>query len=139
MRKEQAATEARKLLLQGHTPEDIADYLKKEGARDPRRAIREAITAFEALAKIPPEARLGFCQDAARELYRKCLEVGDYAAALKALRELATLTDSYTAAKEAREKRPQETPATNAPPAPQHETPADVGALLQLVRGRADA
>jgi hypothetical protein len=46
-------------------------------------------------AKLPRAVRRGWCLEALRNLYNKLLETGDYAGAIRAVKEIATLSRLY--------------------------------------------
>lgn len=50
--------------------------------------IAEVLETFKREGERPPSVVLGWCLECARELYRKMLEVGDFAGALNALKEI---------------------------------------------------
>jgi len=124
MNKRAAVTQTVKMLLDGHSETDIREYLLEYGKpQKPKLIIRAALDNFKTIAAAPKATRLGFCQEAARELYRRMVEVGDYAGALRAIQELAKLTDAYAAAKATKAAKP-------APKA----APTKTAELLSLVR-----
>lgn len=97
---EEAVSQAMRLLLEGHARADIRELIAKAApGQDPDRVLRLAVRRFAVIAKEPKQARLGFCQEAARELFRRMMDTGDYAGALRAVQELAKLSDAYSAGK----------------------------------------
>ena len=124
MTPDQATVVTMRLLLEGHSRADITEKLAAEKVKDPRAAITEAMLQFAALSQEPRATRLGFCQEMARELLRRLLEVGDLAGAVNALKEYARLGDVYTEAK-----------GTKKPPAkPGKPEPAEGDELTDLLK-----
>jgi len=119
VKKEAAVLATMRFLLDGRSREEVEVYLRSERVKDPGKVIEEAKRRFQLVADEPPRTRLGFCQAAALTLYQRTLEVGDHPSALRALQELAKLSNAYQVAKES--------------------TPADEGedldGLLQVIQG----
>jgi len=80
-------------IVSGHSHTHIAEYLKSVGEDDV--SAKEIIAqAFEKLldsAELPESARRGWCLEAYRLLYQKLVATGDYAGALKAVKEISKL------------------------------------------------
>lgn len=89
-----------RLLLQGHSQEQVIAHLKDRSVRRPGAVLNAAMDRFAAVAGQSREVRLGFLQEAVLLQYQRLHAIGLYADALKALQELAKLTDAYNAAKE---------------------------------------
>lgn len=97
--KENIIAQVQRLIVQGHGKADVLEWLKKEHPKEKGEALYKKAVAFftdHAMNKIE---RLGFCQESARYLYQKMVEVGDYSGALRAIQEVAKLSDSYETAK----------------------------------------
>lgn len=76
-------------LLEGQRAEDIARAFPDSfPTADLERAITEASDHFETIARADLGVLRGWCLDAFRELYRRSLEVGDHAGAIRAVKEL---------------------------------------------------
>ena len=150
MKKQEATDTAFRLLLEGHQEEDVREWLLENYSRRNAHHVLAAVRRkLEAVAALPTQARLGLVILSLEELYRRMLEVGDYAGALKARNELARLLDLPTLAKElnagtpaagkAGAETPAEAPAAQTAPDDSSEAPAKeapIGDLLSLVRGK---
>ena len=82
-------------LIAGHGNANILEYLETREVT-PAQAkdiLEEALTKFLKSAALPKSLRRGWCLEAYRELYRKLVETGDYSGALKAINEIAKLSD----------------------------------------------
>ena len=76
------------MLLEGHSRPEIEEACKSLFPKlDAGKLVGTALTAFERLTNEPPRILKGWCLEASRDLYRKMLEVGDYAGALRAIAE----------------------------------------------------
>lgn len=75
--------------MQGHARHHIADALINEHGQQNARALIAAV--FDRLAEVsaePLDVTKGWAMEATKELYRKMLDVGDMAGALKAAKQL---------------------------------------------------
>jgi len=107
MTKREAVAQTIRNLLAGHSPTDVKEWLAEEAKPfEPEAIIREALEALRLLAAEPADTKLGFCQEAARDLYRRSIEVGDFAGALAALKEFAKLSNLYSAGRTRRPASP---------------------------------
>jgi hypothetical protein len=80
-------------ILGGNTEADVLDAIGKQWPAEKARPL--IVKAISEIAKAgEPDAVLirGFCLEGTREVYRKCVEVGDHATALRALRQLRELS-----------------------------------------------
>lgn len=87
-----AVAQVFKWILEGQTEIDVRDAIavKFPGEKaDP--LIIAAIKQFAAAGEFQPEIMLGWCDEAYREIYRRSMEAGDLAAALRAVRLRAQL------------------------------------------------
>jgi hypothetical protein len=79
-------------MIDGQSGESIAAAIKELWPKqNPDRILQTAAEHFTRLAHSAPDALLGWCLAATRDLYRKLVEVGDYAGALKAIKLLHDL------------------------------------------------
>ena len=85
-------------LLRGASHSQIVAACKSHWpAIDPEPMLLTATAAFVETAYAPHAAIFGWCLDAARELYRRMSDIGDYAGALQAVGRLQSLLkDSKT-------------------------------------------
>ncbi len=60
---------------------------------DPDKLIQTVLDAFAAFADADENVIRGWALEALRHLYEKMVEIGDYAGALKAIKELVRMTD----------------------------------------------
>lgn len=108
-----------KWILSGATEHDISEAIK---ASWPDAAARPLlVAAIEQLrdsADFDPQTVLGFCFEATRELYRRMIDIGDFAGALRAVKQLTEIAGKrpwdYSPAQEetaADESRPSRPPA----------------------------
>ena len=78
--------------LQGAAVADIEEKVKTDWPKeDSANIIRAVLDDFATTGRQSKATIDGFCIDAARDLYRRMLEVGDFAGALSAIKELARL------------------------------------------------
>jgi len=81
-----------KWILTGATEHDITEAIK---ASWPDAAARPLlVAAIEQLrdsADFDPQTVLGFCFEATRELYRRMIDIGDFAWALRAVKQLTEI------------------------------------------------
>ena len=79
-------------ILAGHSEPDVLDAIAaKWPNRDCRPLIIEALRQIAKAGEPDPDLVRGFAIEATRGLYCKCLEVGDHATALRALKQLNDL------------------------------------------------
>ena len=96
MTRQQAAVHCLRLMLAGHSEAEVRALLKKEAPRLKADAVLgEVATHLANVAAQPDDVRRGYCLEAARELYRRMVEVGDFAGALRALQELGKLAQLH--------------------------------------------
>jgi len=126
---EQAVPQVLKQLLDGNSQPDVLEWLASQSVKDPSAVLEQALAAFSAVADQPKSVRLGFCQEACRELMRRMIEVGDLAGALAAVKEYGKLADVYATAKGTKRPAKAEDTGPGRPPDPAAE-------LLELVKGR---
>jgi hypothetical protein len=76
-------------LIEGNRVDDVSQALRAAypGA-DPAALVARAADHFATIAQADPTVIRGWCLESLREMYRRMVDVGDYAGALKALREL---------------------------------------------------
>jgi len=86
---ESAAATVVDWMLQGASGAQILEAL---AVKFPGIEAREALTAagnhFEQISNADPRLIRGWCYEATRDLYRRMIEIGDYANALKAVKQL---------------------------------------------------
>ena len=135
MKKEEAQATTLRLLLEGYSEQDVKDWLREAySARKAPHVLRACTKQLEASANLPREARLGLILLSLGELYRRMVEIGDYAGALKALKDQSILLGLTTTAKEIEGKIEKD--------ADQEQAEGDEGGddistedLLEVVRG----
>lgn len=78
-------------ILKGNCEHDlreaIAQFFPHLSAEE---LLRKAAEHFQLAGESDPQAVRGFCIEAYRDLYRRCIEIGDFTTALKALARLET-------------------------------------------------
>jgi hypothetical protein len=75
--------------LQGAAVDDVFEKCRELWPGIPVEPIvAEVFETFRKSGERPPAVVLGWCLECARELYLKMLEVGDFAGALNALKEI---------------------------------------------------
>ncbi|ADG67959.1 hypothetical protein Plim_2132 [Planctopirus limnophila DSM 3776] len=81
-----------KWILTGARDRDVLEAIEKTWPQaDPMALVQEAIGGFALSATLSRDAVRGFCFEATRDLYRRMTEIGDFAGALRALKQLADL------------------------------------------------
>jgi len=79
-------------IIQGHTEHDIIQAVHAQFPKhDPKKLIGAAMLRIADAGQAPPEVLRGWALEAYRSLYRRMLEVGDFAGALAAVKEIARL------------------------------------------------
>jgi hypothetical protein len=92
-----------KWILAGQSHADIAEAITATFPEaDGEALITEALRNM-AKAGDDPAAILGFCIEASRELYRRTLEIGDHATALRAVAQLHRLAKVAPSRKQTQE------------------------------------
>lgn len=86
-------------LVEGHSNADIIEYLHGQSmtAEDVALVFEQALSNFVKSANLPKTVRRGWCLEALRDLYQKLVATGDYVGAIRAVREIAKLSDLYNA------------------------------------------
>jgi hypothetical protein len=80
-------------MLEGHSKADIVEAIPALfPSLDAGDLIAQAIDSFAVIASEPRASLLGWCLEASRILYRKCIEVGDFNGALACVKEVHRLT-----------------------------------------------
>ncbi len=81
-----------KWIINGHTEHDIIAAIRHHWPRrDARKLIGDAMVKITQAGQVAPETLRGWVFEAYRDLYRRMLEIGDYAGALAAVKEIARL------------------------------------------------
>jgi hypothetical protein len=76
-------------MLQGNSETDILETIATHFPQaEPRALIQEVMIQISNSGNVDPQIVKGFVFESARELYRRMLEIGDFANALKALKLL---------------------------------------------------
>ena len=76
------------MLLDGHSRPEIEEACNRLFPKlNAAKLVGASLSAFEQLTNEPPRILKGWCLEASRDLYRKMLEVGDFAGALRAVSE----------------------------------------------------
>ena len=98
-------------LLDGHRDEDIREALAFRWPEINRDAVlAEVIQYFEEAATCDKTVLVGWALEAYRDLYRRMVAIGDFANALRAVKELAALAGKTKGVR----TRPTETEASSA-------------------------
>jgi len=80
-------------MLQGASGAQIMEAMSvKFPHLQPADVMMAAGDHFEKIANADPRLIRGWCFEATRDLYRRMLEIGDYANALKAVKQLRDFT-----------------------------------------------
>ena len=79
----------------GQASAEILEYLEAQRMTPDaaRNLLQDALAKFIKIARLPSEVRRGWCLEAYRDLYRKAVAAGEYAAALRAVQEISKLAD----------------------------------------------
>jgi len=84
-----------KWIIDGNSAYDIEQSIRETW---PDASVQQlALAATQKLidaAKITPDVVKGFCIEATREMYRKLVEIGEFAQALRAIRQLWDMTNT---------------------------------------------
>jgi hypothetical protein len=82
-------------MIEGQREPDIVATLKLTFPRlKPNEILEKAVDHFVEASKCPQNVILGWALEAYRELYRRTLDIGDYGAATRILKEMTTLAKS---------------------------------------------
>lgn len=80
-------------MLQGASGAQILEAINEKFPEEkPGELLRYAGEHFEMIANSDTRLIRGWCYEATRELYRRMLEVGDYANALRAVKQMRDFT-----------------------------------------------
>jgi hypothetical protein len=78
-----------KWVLLGTTEFDVVEAIKENfPGTDAAALMLGAMRHFERASQFHPDIVRGFCFDAARDLYRRMVECGDFAGALRAVKQI---------------------------------------------------
>lgn len=84
-------------ILQGNSEHEIRDGIHREFPdSNPLVLITAVMNHFVEVAKIDQVALIGtfgWCLEASKDLYRRMLEIGDYATALRAIKQIKELAE----------------------------------------------
>lgn len=80
-------------MIEGHTLEHITEALTAAGIAEPNTMLAEVGDKLAEDARTPADAMRGWAMNATREVYRRALTVGDYGAALRAIKMLLQITE----------------------------------------------
>ena len=76
-------------IVEGQKESDIVDAIHHQFPdRDAGEIVGGAMDMIEASGRFSHDVVRGWCYEAYRELYRRMVEIGDYAGALKAVKEI---------------------------------------------------
>lgn len=79
-------------ILEGNSEHDVREAIAAKWPHAPADPlIIAAVTRFQDAGRFQPEIMTGWCAEAYREIYRRSLEAGDCAAALRAVKLLSEL------------------------------------------------
>lgn len=82
-------TQVAKWIIAGHDASDITEAVRaSKFDGEPGPLILAAMGRLKRAANFDPMIMLGWCVEATRELYRKMVESGDYAGALRAVKQM---------------------------------------------------
>ena len=88
----EAVAQCLKWTLAGHSEGDILEALQEQfPTENTRDTITAVINHLRASGNADADVIRGWCIEATRQLYLKMNEIGDYAGALKAVKQLAAL------------------------------------------------
>lgn len=80
-------------IVEGHAASDIERSIREQWPEADVSAVALAATGqLIESARITPEVVKGFCIEATREMYRRLVEMGEFAQALRAIRQLWEMT-----------------------------------------------
>ncbi len=78
-----------KWVLAGHSESDIVDAIEQKWPKAKTRPlIAKSIERIASASEIDSNLLVGFCFEATRDIYRKCLECGDHQSALRAIKQM---------------------------------------------------
>ncbi len=100
IKKEQLTAKVHRLILQGYGKSDVIEWINKEHPKENGAKLYKKVISHLSDNTIGKAGHLGFCRESVRFLYQKMVESGDYTGALRAIQELAKLSDSYRTAKD---------------------------------------
>jgi hypothetical protein len=81
-----------KWILAGATKRDIAEAITQSWPdAQPSPLILAAVEEIRAGGRLDAQVVRGFCAEATRDLYRRMVEIGDFAGALRAVKQLADM------------------------------------------------
>ena len=84
-------------LLEGHRDSDIKQAVESLWPNeDPMALMHAAVDHFAKAADCDRAVVLGWAMEAYRDLYRRLLEIGDFANAMKAVKELVALASKHS-------------------------------------------
>ena len=86
-----------KWILTGATEHDITEAIRQSWPdEDAAPLLVDAIGQLQKAADFDPATVLGFCFEATRHLYQRMVEIGDFAGALRAVKQLAEIAAKKT-------------------------------------------
>ena len=87
-----AAYETLQWLLKGHDEKQIREALAQMcPGRDPSEIMRKVVDQLQQMGGADPDVIRGWAIEATRMIYQKQVEVGDYANAMKAIKQIMSL------------------------------------------------
>ncbi|OQB78959.1 MAG: hypothetical protein BWX88_05015 [Planctomycetes bacterium ADurb.Bin126] len=75
-------------LLEGHSEADIKEAIATKGLGDPVILLKSAAVELVSAGQFESDALRGFCFMAYQAIYRKTMEIADYATAMRAVQRL---------------------------------------------------
>ena len=82
-----------KWVLAGNAESDIVEALAATYPKaDGTKVMAAVMTQFRESAEIETDVVMGWCIESTRDLYRRMVEIGDFASALRAIKQMAELT-----------------------------------------------
>ena len=94
--REAMVNQAVEWILGGQTEADIREAIAENfPAAIANDLIMGAMEQFEKSAHFARDVTIGFCFQATRDLYRRMVEIADYPAALRAIKQLLEMAEKY--------------------------------------------
>jgi hypothetical protein len=105
-----AITQVFKWVVAGNGEADIREGMAKNWpGRDAGEVLGAVMMQLRSAADAEPAVVFGWCVEATRDLYRRMVEIGDFAGALRAVKQMSELVKNVPDQREAEEPRPVDT------------------------------
>lgn len=79
------------MILQGHSRTNIEQFCRQNWDSDSEPLILSALEIFGKESKTSYDVQMGWCMESLKDLYRKSVEIGDFPAATRCVKEVADL------------------------------------------------